>query len=91
MLEIDAIGLDQMDRRILRTIVDKFSGGPVGLRTIAIALGEDEGTLEEVYEPFLIQEGLLNRTPSGRVLTPAGYEHLGLSGSAPPPLQPDLI
>ncbi|MBZ0258851.1 Holliday junction branch migration DNA helicase RuvB [bacterium] len=91
MLEIDRIGLDQMDRRILRTIVEKFSGGPVGLRTIAIALGEDEGTLEEVYEPFLIQEGLLNRTPSGRVLTPAGYEHLGLSGRDASPLQQDLL
>ncbi len=77
-LEIDHLGLDQMDRRILSTIAEKFGGGPGGLRTIAVALGEDEGTLEEVYEPYLIQEGLLNRTPSGRILTRAAYEHLGL-------------
>lgn len=78
-LEIDHLGLDQMDRRILNTIAEKFSGGPVGLRTIAVALGEDEGTLEEVYEPYLIQEGLLNRTPSGRVLTRNAYSHLGIA------------
>lgn len=77
-LEIDHLGLDQMDRRILQTMAEKFSGGPVGLRTIAVALGEDEGTLEEVYEPYLIQEGLINRTPSGRVLTRNAYSHLGL-------------
>ncbi len=81
LLEIDHLGLDQMDRRILGTIAEKFGGGPVGLRTIAVALGEDDGTLEEVYEPFLIQEGLLNRTPSGRTLTAAGYNHLGLTPS----------
>ncbi|RJP33225.1 MAG: Holliday junction branch migration DNA helicase RuvB [Candidatus Omnitrophota bacterium] len=79
LLEIDHRGLDQMDRQILTTIAVKFGGGPVGLRTIAVALGEDEGTLEEVYEPFLIQEGLLNRTPSGRMLTPAAYAHIGLA------------
>lgn len=77
-LEIDHLGLDQMDRRILQTMAEKFGGGPVGLRTIAVALGEDEGTLEEVYEPYLIQEGLINRTPSGRVLTRNAYSHLGL-------------
>ncbi|MGI6454222.1 MAG: Holliday junction branch migration DNA helicase RuvB [bacterium] len=81
LLEIDEQGLDQMDRRILRTIAEKFGGGPVGLRTIAVALGEDEGTLEEVYEPFLIQEGFLNRTPSGRILTLRACEHLQI----PPP------
>lgn len=79
LLEIDPQGLDQMDRRILHTIADKFGGGPVGVKTIAVALGEDEGTLEEVYEPFLIQEGFLNRTPSGRVLTVKAYAHLGLT------------
>lgn len=82
LLEIDAFGLDQMDRRILSTAAEKFGGGPVGLKTLAIALGEDEGTLEEVYEPFLIQEGFINRTPSGRVLTPKAYEHLGLPPGA---------
>jgi len=91
LLEIDEQGLDQMDRRILRTIVEKFSGGPVGLRTLAIALGEDDGTLEEVYEPFLIQEGFLNRTPSGRLLTPKGYTHLGLKPCGHPLNQPQLF
>ena len=76
LLEIDHKGLDQMDRRILMTIAEKFNGGPVGLRTLAIALGEDEGTLDEVYEPFLIQEGLINRTPGGRILTQEAYNHL---------------
>jgi len=76
LLEIDHRGLDQMDRRILTTIAEKFGGGPVGLRTLAIALGEDEGTLDDVYEPFLIQEGLINRTPSGRLLTQEAYRHL---------------
>ncbi|MEW6234664.1 MAG: Holliday junction branch migration DNA helicase RuvB [Candidatus Omnitrophota bacterium] len=78
MLGIDAAGLDQMDRMILSTIAEKFGGGPVGLKTIAIALGEDEATLEEVYEPFLIQEGFLNRTPMGRVLSRLAYEHIGV-------------
>lgn len=79
MLGIDNAGLDQMDRMIITTIAQKFGGGPVGLRTIAIALGEDESTLEEVYEPFLIQEGFLNRTPMGRVLSRTAYEHIGLT------------
>jgi Holliday junction DNA helicase RuvB len=83
LLEIDHRGLDQMDRRILLTIAEKFGGGPVGLRTLAIALGEDEGTLDDVYEPFLIQEGLINRTPSGRLLTQEAYNHLNL----PSPIQ----
>ena len=94
LLEIDAQGLDQMDRRILTAIHEKFGGGPVGLRTLAIAVGEDDGTLEEVYEPFLIQEGFLNRTPSGRMLSPKAYTHLGLTPSQnqfPPSLQPDLF
>ncbi|MBI1388218.1 MAG: Holliday junction branch migration DNA helicase RuvB [bacterium] len=91
LLEIDRLGLDQMDRRILTIITEKFGGGPVGLKTLAIALGEDEGTLEEVYEPFLIQTGLLNRTPSGRVLTPAGYAHLGLPGPSGTTLQGEFL
>ncbi len=78
MLGIDSHGLDPMDRMILSSIAGKFSGGPVGIRTLAIALGEDETTLEEVYEPFLIQEGYLNRTPAGRVLTRMAYDHIGL-------------
>ena len=77
-LNIDSRGLDAMDRRILTTIIDKFSGGPVGLNTIATAVGEDAGTIEDVYEPFLIMEGMLKRTPRGRVVTAFGYEHFGL-------------
>lgn len=78
-LNVDAHGLDEMDNRILATIIDKFKGGPVGLTTIATAVGEEAGTLEEVYEPFLIQEGFLQRTPRGREVTPKAYEHLGRS------------
>ncbi|MBQ9473433.1 MAG: Holliday junction branch migration DNA helicase RuvB [Bacteroidales bacterium] len=76
-LNVDRNGLDEMDLRILTTIVDKFKGGPVGLNTIATAVGEDSGTIEEVYEPFLIQEGFLMRTPRGREVTPQTYQHLG--------------
>ncbi len=76
-LEVDAYGLDEMDNKILATIIDKFKGGPVGLTTIATAVGEDSGTIEEVYEPFLIQEGFLMRTPRGRQATEAAYKHLG--------------
>ena len=75
-LNIDKYGLDEMDNRILLTIVDKFSGGPVGLKTIATAVGEDEGTIEEVYEPFLIMEGFIKRTPRGREATEMAYRHL---------------
>ena len=78
-LNIDAYGLDEIDHKILLTIIDKFSGGPVGLTTIATALGEDPGTLEEVYEPFLIQEGFLKRTPRGREVTDLAWKHLGRS------------
>ncbi len=91
LLEIDEQGLDQMDRRIMQTIVDKFGGGPVGLRTLAISIGEDDGTLEEVYEPFLIQEGFINRTPGGRILTAKGYAHLGLKLQEDFPLQGGLF
>ncbi|MEY3126454.1 MAG: hypothetical protein RL273_594 [Bacteroidota bacterium] len=76
-LNVDANGLDEMDIRILKVIIDKFNGGPVGLSTIATAIGENTGTLEEVYEPFLIQEGFLMRTPRGRKATERSYKHLG--------------
>jgi Holliday junction DNA helicase RuvB len=76
-LNIDRHGLDQIDRKILLAIIDKFSGGPVGISTIATAIGEDAGTVEDVYEPYLIMEGFLKRTPRGRVATDLAYSHLG--------------
>jgi Holliday junction DNA helicase RuvB len=76
-LEVDAAGLDPMDRKILSTLIDKFGGGPVGLETIATAVGEQADTVEDVYEPYLLMEGYLYRTPRGRVATPRGYAHLG--------------
>jgi Holliday junction DNA helicase RuvB len=78
-LNIDRYGLDEVDNKILLTIIDKFQGGPVGLSTIATALSEDQGTIEEVYEPFLIKEGFLKRTPRGREVTELAYQHLGRS------------
>lgn len=78
-LNVDEHGLDDMDNKILVTIIDKFKGGPVGITTIATAVGEESGTIEEVYEPFLIQEGFLKRTPRGREATPKAYDHLGKS------------
>jgi len=78
LLEIDAAGLDEMDKRVLRLMADNYQGGPVGLGTIAIAVGEEADTLEEVHEPFLIQEGYLARTAQGRILTPKGYHAIGL-------------
>ena len=77
LLEIDDMGFDQMDRMILLTIIDKFSGGPVGLDTIAAAISEESDTIEDVYEPYMIQNGFLSRTPRGRVATPAAYHHFG--------------
>ena len=77
-LNVDANGLDEMDLRILKAVVEKFGGGPVGLTTIATAIGENAGTIEEVYEPFLIQEGFLMRTPRGRKATEKSYKHLGV-------------
>ncbi len=77
-LQIDSLGLDDMDRLILRTIIDKFSGGPVGIDTISSAIGEEKDTIEDVYEPYLLQEGFLARTKRGRVVTEKGYNHLGL-------------
>ena len=79
LLEVDRHGLDQSDRLILRTIIEKFAGGPVGLDTLAAALGEDAGTLEDVYEPYLLQNGFLNRTSRGRVATQQAYQHLGIA------------
>ena len=78
LLEVDKLGLDKGDRSILETMIDKFDGGPVGLDTLAAAPGEDSGTLEDVYEPYLIQNGLLQRTPRGRIATRLAYEHLGV-------------
>ncbi len=78
LLDVDKYGLEQTDRTILLTIIEKFSGGPVGLDTLAAAIGEDSGTLEDVYEPYLIKNGFLNRTPKGRVATDLSYRHLGI-------------
>lgn len=79
LLEVDKMGLDNSDRRLLDTIIEKFSGGPVGLDTLAAALGEDSGTIEDVYEPYLVMNGFINRTPKGRVVTEYCYRHFGLS------------
>ncbi len=79
MLEVDAHGFDELDRRILRTIIEKYDGGPVGLNTLAAALSEEQETLEDVYEPFLMQIGFLDRTPRGRMATKLAYEHLGIA------------
>lgn len=78
ILDVDKLGLDQNDRNYLMTIIDKFSGGPVGVETLAAALGEDSGTIEDVYEPYLLMNGLINRTPRGRVATANAYRHFGL-------------
>ena len=83
-LNVDEYGLDDMDARILRAIIEKFDGGPVGLNTVAAAVGEDAGTLEEVYEPYLMQQGFLDRTPRGRQATPAAYKHFGYGRPAGP-------
>jgi Holliday junction DNA helicase RuvB len=78
-LDVDDLGLDEMDKRILETIIGKFQGGPVGIATVAVAVAEEPGTIEEVYEPFLIQEGFLQRTPRGRLATQKAFEHLGIA------------
>jgi len=78
MLEIDNLGLEKIDREIIRITIEKFNGGPVGIQTLSAALGEEEDTLVDVYEPYLMELGFLTRTPRGRVVTPAGYEHLGI-------------
>ena len=78
LLEVDKLGLDQNDRNILLTIIEKFSGGPVGLDTLAASIGEDSGTIEDVYEPFLVQNGLIMRTPKGRIASESAYHHFGI-------------
>lgn len=84
-LEIDDLGLDQVDRALLRAIIEKYNGGPVGLETLAATTGEDSGTIEDVYEPYLMQQGLLQRTPRGRMATKLAYQHVGIK---PPPAAP---
>jgi Holliday junction DNA helicase RuvB len=88
MLDVDEFGLDDMDARVLKTIIEKFDGGPVGITTIGAAVGEDASTIEEVYEPYLVQNGFLQRTPRGRVATPQAYRHFGFT---PPTSQPTLF
>jgi Holliday junction DNA helicase RuvB len=90
-LNIDQYGLDEVDNKILLTIIDKFRGGPVGLSTIATAIGEDTGTVEEVYEPFLIMEGFIKRTPRGRMATKLAYDHLGRNPYASNIMEPQLF
>jgi Holliday junction DNA helicase RuvB len=82
-LRVDDRGLDEMDRRILQSIVQNFGGGPVGIQSLAVAVSEEQETLEDVYEPYLIQQGFLQRTPRGRIATPLALAHLGLSAPAP--------
>jgi Holliday junction DNA helicase RuvB len=91
VFEVDAMGLDKVDRAILYAIVDKFGGGPVGLSTLAIAVGEDPETVEDAYEPFLLLEGFLQRTPRGRIATDRAYEHLGVSREVVPEPQGTLL
>lgn len=78
LLEVDKFGLDQNDRNILMTIIEKFQGGPVGLDTLAASIGEDSGTIEDVYEPYLVQNGFVIRTPKGRMVTDLAYQHFGI-------------
>jgi len=90
MLKVDERGFDEQDRRLLWLMIDKFSGGPVGLDTLAAALGEERDTIEDILEPFLIQQGFLMRTPRGRVATAHAYRHFGLT-TAPPAIVSDLF
>jgi Holliday junction DNA helicase RuvB len=90
-LNIDQYGLDEIDNKILLTIIDKFRGGPVGISTIATAIGEDAGTIEEVYEPFLIMEGFIKRTPRGRTATRLAYDHLGRNPYNSNVMEPNLF
>jgi Holliday junction DNA helicase RuvB len=89
-LEVDPVGLDEIDHKVLHTIIDKFNGGPVGLDTIAASISEEADTITDVYEPYLMQLGFLERTPRGRLATPLAYQHLGLPYSKEPP-QPTLL
>jgi Holliday junction DNA helicase RuvB len=84
LLEVDHEGLDRLDREILRAICQKFSGGPVGLSTLAVSVGEEQDTIEDVYEPYLLQRGLIERTPRGRQATRRAFQHLGLEPPGPP-------
>ena len=79
LMDVDRLGLDHIDRNMLITMIEKFDGGPVGLDTLAAAIGEDAGTIEDVYEPYLIKNGFLNRTPRGRVVTDLAYQHLAMN------------
>jgi len=88
LLEVDELGLDRLDREILRAICEKFAGGPVGLSTLAVAVGEERDTIEDVYEPYLLQLGMLKRTPRGRTATARAYVHLDI---APPAVAPALF
>ncbi len=90
-LEIDAIGLDEIDHKVLRTIIEKFNGGPVGLDTIAASISEEADTIMDVYEPYLLQLGFLERTPRGRLVTPLAYRHLGIPDKREKPPQPTLL
>ena len=78
LLEVDSLGLDKNDRMILMTMIEKFGGGPIGLDTLAAAVGEDAGTIEDVYEPYLVKNGFINRTPRGRVVTEYAYKHFNI-------------
>lgn len=89
-LEVDHIGLDEIDHKVLRTIIDRFNGGPVGLDTIAASINEEADTIMDVYEPYLLQLGFLERTPRGRLVTPLAYQHLGLPYNKEKPPQPTL-
>ena len=88
MLEVDQAGFDVMDRKILLTIIEKFKGGPVGIETLAAAISEEKDTIEDVYEPYLIQQGFIQRTPRGRVATTFAYKHFGVLFSSKPSLPP---
>ena len=90
-LEVDPIGLDEIDHKVLHTIIDKFNGGPVGLDTIAASISEESDTIMEVYEPYLLQLGFLERTPRGRLATRLAYQHLGLPYNKEKPPQPTLL
>jgi Holliday junction DNA helicase RuvB len=90
-LEVDHIGLDEIDHKLLHTIIDKFNGGPVGLDTIAASISEEADTIMDVYEPYLLQLGFLERTPRGRLATPLAYQHLGVSYNKEKPPQPTLL
>jgi Holliday junction DNA helicase RuvB len=91
LLGVDSFGLDEMDRRIMLTIIDKFEGGPIGLETLATVVCEEKNTLEDVYEPYLIQSGFLNRTPRGRVATQGAYDHFDRKMHLRPKVQPFLF